>query len=248
MALAGPVRAALRQVQALVRRDDAFDPATVERVFTLAMPDSIEVLLGPRLLAFLRETAPGVRLLLRSVDRDRILPDLDADRVDLGLGLFPDGQAHHKRRLLYREHYLCMFNPALVGLEPPISLDDYLRFPHVLTSLKETAHGVVDDALALIGRRRTLAVTTPRFLAGAVPGPQRPGADHDARARLATSFAAALGLAVSPAPVALDEVAISMLWHASYDDDPAHRWLRRTLVRLAAEPDDDPLALGAAPG
>ncbi|RVU21675.1 LysR family transcriptional regulator [Methylobacterium oryzihabitans] len=244
MALAGPVRAALRQVQALVRRDDAFDPATVERVFTLAMPDSIEVLLGPRLLAFLRETAPGVRLLLRSVDRDRILPDLDADRVDLGLGLFPDGQAHHKRRLLYREHYLCMFNAALVGLEPPISLDDYLRFPHVLTSLKETAHGVVDDALALIGRRRTLAVTTPRFLA--VPFLVRSAPVLTTmHARLATSFAAALGLAVSPAPVALDEVAISMLWHASYDDDPAHRWLRRTLVRLAAEPDDDPLALGA---
>jgi LysR family transcriptional activator of mexEF-oprN operon len=27
-----------------------------------------------------------------------------------------------------------------------------------------------------------------------------------------------------------------MLWHASYDDDPAHRWLRRTLLALVDEP------------
>jgi LysR family transcriptional regulator, mexEF-oprN operon transcriptional activator len=30
-------------------------------------------------------------------------------------------------------------------------------------------------------------------------------------------------------------VAIGMLWHASYDDDPAHRWLRDLLRRLAGE-------------
>jgi LysR family transcriptional regulator, mexEF-oprN operon transcriptional activator len=29
---------------------------------------------------------------------------------------------------------------------------------------------------------------------------------------------------------------VSMLWHASYDHDPAHRWLRDLLVRLAHEP------------
>jgi hypothetical protein len=28
---------------------------------------------------------------------------------------------------------------------------------------------------------------------------------------------------------------ISMLWHASYDHDPAHRWLRGTVAHLAAE-------------
>src|SRR3954464_12487147 len=35
LALAEPVRSALRQIQALVRRDDSFDPRTVERVFTI---------------------------------------------------------------------------------------------------------------------------------------------------------------------------------------------------------------------
>ena len=233
LALAEPVRTLLRQIQALVRRDEAFDPRSVVRTFTIGLPDSTEVLLGPGLLAYLRREAPGISLLLRSIDHIRILQELDADRVDLGIGTFSHGQTHHKQRLLYRDRYVCLFNARLVGVDPPISLDDYLRFPHVLTSLKETAHGVVDDALAALGLRRSLAVTTPRFLA--VPFlVQSAPVLTTMQERLATFFAGALGLTVSPAPVALDEVAISMLWHASYDDDPAHRWLRQTLLALAA--------------
>ncbi len=104
----------------------------------------------------------------------------------------------------------------------------------MLTSLRGTAHGVVDDVLAERGLGRTLAVTTPRFLA--VPFLVR-GAPviTTMHARLAHFFASALGLTVSPVPVPLAEVAVSMVWHASYDDDPAHRWLRQVLVRLAGE-------------
>ncbi|ACB24390.1 transcriptional regulator, LysR family [Methylobacterium radiotolerans JCM 2831] len=233
--IAEPLRSTLRQVQALVHREEQFDPATVARTFTVSLPDSVEALLGPRLIAQLRRDAPGIRLLLRSVDRTRILDELDADRVDLAIGLFSEGQLHHKQRLLYRDSYVVLFNAALIGLEPPIGLDDYLRFPHVLTSLRETAHGVVDDALALIGRSRTLAVTTPRFLV--VPFMVRAApVIATMHARLATSFASALALSVSPVPVPLDDVSVSMLWHASYDHDPAHRWLRELLVRLAHEP------------
>ncbi|TNC14374.1 LysR family transcriptional regulator [Methylobacterium terricola] len=234
LALAEPVRALLRQVQVLVRRDEAFDPRSVVRTFTISLPDSTEVLLGPRLLAYLRQEAPGISLLLRSVDRDHILQEIDADRVDLAIGLSFRGQMHHKQRLLYLDSYVCLFNAALLGLAPPISLDDYLRFPHVLTSLRETAHGVVDDALARLGLSRTLAVTSPRFLA--VPFLVRSAPVLTTmQARLAHLFAATLGLTVSPAPVDLDEVAVAMLWHASYDDDPAHRWLRDLLRRLADE-------------
>ena len=35
--------------------------------------------------------------------------------------------------------------------------------------------------------------------------------------------------------VELNEVTISLLWHASYDNDPAHIWLRELVTQLAAE-------------
>lgn len=236
LALTDPVRVALSQIQALVSRADAFDPRTAERTFRVGMSDSMEVLLGPTLLAYLCEAAPGIRLRLHTIDSTQLLGDLDADRLDLaiGIGAFAEGQVHHKRRPLLTETYLCMFNAERVGVSPPISLDDYVRLPHVLTSLRQGERGVVDDALATLGLKRTVALTTPRFLA--VPFLVR-GAPvvTTMHARLARFFADALGLSLSPPPVELPEVSVSLLWHASYDHDPGHMWLRQTVARLAHE-------------
>ena len=117
---------------------------------------------------------------------------------------------------------------------PPISLGDYVAVLHVLGSLRGDAHGVVDDALALLELKRTVAVTTPHF--AAVPfilkGARLLSTVPQPAARI---FAGRFGLAASPVPVALPGIDVSMLWHASYDHDPAHRWLRGTVAQLAAE-------------
>ncbi len=236
LALAEPVREALARIQALASRQAEFFPATAERVFRIGLPDSVEVLLVPALLAHLRLAAPGVRLRLQNVgDPRQLLDDLDADRIEIavGIGDFSEGGTHHKRRNFMTGHYLCMFNAALVGIEPPVSLEDYVRLPHVLTSLRQAERGVVDDALAKLGLKRAIALTTPRFLAV-------PYLVHGApvlttmHAQLARLFAATLGLSLSPPPLDLPEIRLSLLWHASYDHDPAHRWLRETLSTLAA--------------
>lgn len=237
LALVDPVRVALAQIETLMSRDEVFDPRTAERLFRIGLPDSVEVLLGPALLAHLCVAAPGVRLRLHSTDRMELFDELDADRLDLAVGLkrtYPEGRAHHKRRLLTTDSYLCMFNAGRVGVAPPISLEDYVRLPHVLTSLRPGERGVVDEALEKIGLKRTVALTTPRFVAVPflVAGAAVVTTMH---AKLARFFAAKLGLSLSPVPVELPEVSVSLLWHASYDQDSAHLWLRRAVARVAAE-------------
>jgi DNA-binding transcriptional LysR family regulator len=230
-ALVEPVQAALSRIQEITRPPAAFDPATADVTFTLGIPDSTEVLLMPHLVARLRAVAPGVKLLLHTTDRNRILEDLDSGRIDLGIGIFEHGQTHHKRRILNKETYLCVFNAELVGVTPPISLDDYVRLPHVLTSLVESAHGVVDDALARIGRSRVIALTSPRFTVMPFVVRQAP-VIATMHSRLARFFGESMGLAVSPAPIDLPDVSISMIWHASNDAVPGQRWLRETIVAL----------------
>ncbi len=163
LALVEPVRAALRQFQCIVLREGDFDPATVERSFTLAIPGSVEVRLIPRLLAVLAREAPGIRLSLIGLDYASVLGDLDADRIDMVVGMISQGQVHHKVRPLYRFGFLSLFNPRLLNVSGPLSLDDFVRFPHILTYLTGVGPGVVDEALAKVGRTRRLAATTPRF-------------------------------------------------------------------------------------
>ena len=233
-----PVRTMLTQVEALVSRDQAFDPATAVRTFRFGLSDSMEVLIMPALLARMREVAPGIHLRLTNFDASKLLDELDADEMDLAIGydLMLQGQIHHKRRKLFTETWLCMFNAEITGLAPPISLDDYLRLPHVVTSLRpgRSARGIVDGALDKLGLRRSIALTTPRFLT--VPSlVARAPVIVTMQARLARRFAAELGLSLSPLPVELGEITISLLWHASYDHDPAHAWLRDLVTELAAE-------------
>ncbi|MFA9476051.1 MAG: LysR family transcriptional regulator [Filomicrobium sp.] len=237
LALADRVRVALSDIEALVTRADEFDPANTERTFRIALPDSVEMLIGAKLLAIGCEEAPGIRFRFYSTDERQLLDEIDADNIDLGIGIgtFPDGQVHHKRRLLVTDTYLCMFNAKKVGLKPPISLEDYVRLPHVLTSLRKGERGVVDDALEKIALSRKVALTTSRFVAVPflVAGAPVVTTMH---ARLARIFARELGLVLSRVPVELPEVTISMLWHASYDGDPGHEWLRKAIVRASGKP------------
>jgi LysR family transcriptional activator of mexEF-oprN operon len=233
LGLVGPVREILGQVQALTARPDAFDPRTAERLFRIGLPDSVEVLLVPHLLAYLQAEAPSIRLRLQAVGHPaQVLEDLDADRLDMAIsiGTIEAGRDHHKMRSILTGTYLCMFNAALVGIAPPISLEDYVRLPHVLTSLRQGERGVVDQALEKIGQRRNVTLVTPRFLA--VPFLVR-GAPvvTTMHAELARLFASALGLSLSPPPVALPDIAISLVW------------LRQVIGRLAGEATRDQAAL-----
>jgi DNA-binding transcriptional LysR family regulator len=234
--LADRVRIALSDIEAIVTRADKFDPATTERTFRIGLPDSVEMLVGPKLLAIGCKEAPGIRFRFYSTDERQILEEIDADNIDLGIGIgtFPEGQVHHKRRLLATDSYLCMFSAAKVGLKPPISLKDYVRLPHVLTSLRRGERGVVDDVLEKIGKSRKIALVTPRFVGVPflVAGAPVVTTMH---ARLARIFARELDLALSRVPIELPEVTISMLWHASYDSDPGHEWLRKAIVRASGK-------------
>jgi DNA-binding transcriptional LysR family regulator len=233
-----PVQTMLTQVEALVSRDQAFDPATAVRTFRFGLPDSMEILIMPALLARMREVAPGIHLRLYNFDASRLLDDLDADAMDLAIGYeaSQQGQFHHKRRKLFTETYLCMFNAEKTGIVPPISLDDYVRLPHVLTSLRpgRSVRGIVDEALDKLGLHRSVALTTPRFLTVPSLVASAP-VIVTMQARLARMFAAELGLSLSPPPVELSEETVLLLWHASYDHDPAHTWLRELVTQLAAE-------------
>jgi len=234
LALADPIRVALSAIQETLLQERGFDPAQAERTFVLGMADSIEVALLPRLMAYLGAEAPKVRIRIRAIDRFDVLEQLDRDRLHLGIGLLTEGEVRHKRRRLYGTNYLCLYDPVRLPLVPPLTLEDYVAIPHVLGSPLGDAYGVVDDVLAPLGLRRTIAVTTPHF--ASVPF-------HLKGARLLSTvpqpavriFAERFGLAMSPVPVGLPDFNVSMLWHASYDHDPAHRWLRGTVARLAAE-------------
>ena len=93
------VQAQASLVQCVVSRDHL---RSVERAFTIALPGSVEALLGPGLLAHLQHHAPNVRVTFRAFDYATVLDQLDTYVIDFAVSVVKDGRSHHKIRQLLR--------------------------------------------------------------------------------------------------------------------------------------------------
>ncbi len=230
--LAEPLRDLLLGAARALSAEDSFDPYREERSFTLCASDSLQAVL---LTGILRDagTLP-VSVELRSLDPDAMLDALDDGTVDLAIGYMPEVRRWHDRQFLYLENHVCLFNPALLPLTPPIGLEDYTRYPHLMPSLRGGLTSFVDDALHALGTRRRVAASTTQFLA--IPMMlSRTAMIATLPARLARFCAQAVGLATSPLPFESSDFAISMAWHRRNTGSPSHGWLRQRITAEAAE-------------
>jgi LysR family transcriptional activator of mexEF-oprN operon len=232
LALAAALKGPLESLEQALFAAPVFDPATSERCFTLGLFDIGEVTLGPPLLARMAQAGAGLRLALKPADRHNIGQLLDDGAVDVALGDVDEAPAWHRKQYLYQEHFLCLYDPRRVPVTAPVSMDDYLAYPHLLTSFDGGFSGFVDEALARQGLVRRVVLATSRFTT--LPFML---ADFAAFATLpavaARAFAARFGLALSPLPMASPVADLSMLWHARTDHDQGHAWFRALVAQAA---------------
>lgn len=79
LALEGPIRAALQQIEQTLATGDAFEPRRSHRQLRIALTDFVEQLCMPPLLARLQVLAPHLR-----IDVVHLAPNLPADALDRG--------------------------------------------------------------------------------------------------------------------------------------------------------------------
>ncbi|KFF97820.1 hypothetical protein IQ62_28630 [Streptomyces scabiei] len=222
--LARRIEPALGLIHGAVTDRDHFDAVTAQRTFTLGMSDDLEAALLPHLLA---ATAglPGIRLAVRQASRNTVADMIDRGEVDLGLGAAPAYSADHRSRDLFASGYTCVFNPRLLPLRTPITLDDYLAHPHLLISY-DGRRGIVDDLLEARGLDRRVIASTTHFAGAAIQLATVP-ALVTLPTHAATVYADTLGLTAAAPPLPMPTYTVSAIWHGTVTDDPAHLWLRQ---------------------
>jgi LysR family transcriptional activator of mexEF-oprN operon len=231
LALAERLKPALEGLSAALFTDDAFDPATSERSFSLGMFDVGEVTLGPELLGDMGTEAPRVRLALRPVDRANVVAQLESNSLDLAITDIGPTAGWIRTRPLFQESFACIFDPKVVHAAVPISLEDYLAYPHLLTSFAGEFSGYVDEVLAQRGTSRHVSMTTTRF--STLPFVlRRFRGIASLPATAARALGGALGLTVSPLPFEVPAVDLCLVWHARHDSDPGHQWMRELVYRI----------------
>lgn len=233
--LSAEVHAALAGIQATLLSRAPFDPARDERHFRIAVHDDMEIALLPPLLVHLEGLCSKVRIDIRPFAPAEVPDMLDAAELDLAIGVFNEGRTHHKRRVICTgDTYLCLFDPREHDPSMPMTAERYAAIPHIRISSRAALEDGIDAALAKRRLKRRIAVSTPHAV-GVPYLLRRLRAVATLRRSVALAAAETLGLSTADVPITLPKSGISMLWHASFDPDPAHRWLHEELLRIARE-------------
>ena len=230
--LARPLADALQSVRSVLG-GAAFEAATAQRVFRLAMSDYGAALLLPALLRRLRVEAPGIDLAIRYASRPAMIAGVQDGEIDLALGVFPQLPEQLHRETLFQETFMCALDPASLAPGKTLRMETYLARPHVLVASSESGMAAeVDAALAQLGQARRVAVRLPHWtVAPAI----LMGTDLILTvARRALQGSAAQGLALHAAPFAIAPFRFETIRHRRTDGDAGIAWLRAAIAQAVA--------------
>lgn len=228
------VHALSRDVLAVLRPQIGdLDIASLERTFTIRASEGFVALFSAPLAAAAIEAAPRIRL------RFAPKPDKDArllreGLIDLEIGVLGMSAPEVRTQFLFRDAFVGVARVGHPLLAAAVTAERYAGCNHVVASRKEDFTGPVDDALADLGLKRAVLVVVPGY-----PDAMRIARHSDLvalvpRSCLGSSLAgdAAPGLESFDLPVRTPEIMISAMWHPRMDADPAHRWLRETVMKV----------------
>jgi len=216
----------LADARAVLSPAAALDVKTLTRTFTLRTGDGFAESFGPALIARLAAEAPGVRLrFAQKPDGDDGMLD---DAIDLETGVVRAAAGLELRtQLLFRDRFVGVVKQKHPLSRGRITAARYAAGRHVdvvrHVTYEGRGHGPVDEALAGAKLRRDISVVVSGFTSALALVRA-----SDLIATVPERHAAGLrmGLFGFALPVAVPEIAVSMLWHPRLDADPAHRWLR----------------------
>jgi DNA-binding transcriptional LysR family regulator len=208
----------------------------------MAMADATAALILPPLVRVIEQDAPGIDVRMVPLTTREPRPLLLRGDVELAIGFFPGVVAQlqgstetpirHER--LYSGRYVAVMRKHHPLAKQALTLDRYCEANHLLVSFSGRARGLVDDALASLGRDRRILLTVNQFLtAGQVV------AASDLVMVIPKHLINATGMSEAlihqNLPFDLPEVHIDMLWHERDGRNPGHQWLRDQVRRSSQQ-------------
>ncbi len=176
----------------------------------------------------MRRLAPGIKVLARVFPYEAMEPSLEDGSIDLAVGCTYTKTSRRSFEKLYETRVACCFNPDLLALSNPVSLEDYLSAEHSTISQNETLQGCIKDALEIAGVELNVVAAAPGYMS-VLSAAQISPVIATVPSRIADRYGALLGLEVSPLPVSLTFPPVHMVWANHADGDPAAHDLRELL-------------------
>lgn len=234
-ALKAPVRLAIEQLDAVFSANSAFDPKTARREFHIGLSDHLAFVLLPPLIAYLNQHAPKIKIVQHSLNFLDSLQPFEQEGLDFAVGHFADAPGSLLTRKLFVE------TPVVVAKKSHplfkksrVSLSDIASYPQVFVSLESGPQkNFIYDYFLRQGYALDVSLYTPHTLIALRAVCDSACVTHSVE-RLVKPMAKSLKLDYVFAPYKRDlpEYQANLYWHAKYQNDGGHAWLRKLIFAL----------------
>ncbi|MGP8539915.1 LysR family transcriptional regulator [Pseudomonas protegens] len=227
--LAPGIQDALSGLRRSLNPAQAFDPLRDRRRFTLNMPEQLEPVILPLILAHLNRVAPHLEVRSTSVHWADLKLEMIAGRIDLAIELSRLTDPQLQQQLLLQDSFCVMAGPGFSG---ELTVERYLAAEHVAVTSRRRGICVEDLALGHLGVVRRIRQHCQHFLTAAQMVAQGDGLLTLTRNN-AQLINAGLGNRILDMPLTLPEVCLNLYWSKQVQNESANRWLRGQLLELA---------------
>lgn len=225
---------ALSALDHAILGQQAFDPATAQRLFTIAPNGYVEFVLVPAIVARLAEVAPGIRLRLTPYGNDLVETGALSGTTAMVLGRIVDAPDNLVVQHLMDEELDCVVRVDHPDIGETMSRSQFERLKHVNVVPPGRLRAGLFQAMARQSLKREVALSVTNFFAVA-----EMVAVTDYCATLPRLICRRLmqdpRVKILPAPVNLGSFPVDMAWHVRYRHDPAHRWLRGVVADVVTQ-------------
>lgn len=215
----------------------AFDPATLERHFVIALPDPFAATFAPPLLTRLAAEAPHVGLKFVPYDGDSI-HQLAKGLLDFVSGVIQENTpAGIHARKLYDDELVCFVRKEhpLAGAGT-LTLDQFTQYPHIKGWFKGiNDRGPVDIQLQAMGMSRRIVLEASHSLAIGETMCRSDALVVGFRHSWGTQYRNETVALRLPEPFAGGQASVHLLWDERSHNDPASKWFRQLLAEVVNE-------------
>lgn len=208
-----------------------FNPQTSKRIFYIAATDIVEQVFMPRMIKAVERKAPHVSLRVVRWNTDRVYSQLMSSEIDMAIGVRNFDYPNLMQKTLYEEVFVSAVRKKHPFLKSKRGLEEFLSYPHTMTSVGDRQKGVVDSALEKLNRSRVLTHTVANF--SSTPYlVENSECILTAPRRFLEFSTQNHKIEIFEPPIDLPIFNVKLFWSKKAHQDQAHTWLRDVLYTV----------------
>lgn len=242
-----------REVIDIIDRDilsnPTFDPSTSTDQFTFCLSEIGEIAFLPTLLDHFRKAAPHTRICSLSLSPKDLSEQLQEGKVDLVIGYFPDlNEPNIYQQRLFSHDLVCMLRKGHAVKDERLTMERLCELEHLQVRDGGRNQEMYESYLAQAGVKRKIVLQMGHYMSTASII-ERSNLVVVLPRTVANLYAKYANVRSVELPTDFPAYDIKQHWHARFQKDPRHQWIRQTIRTLfeshqagvsAALPHDQP--------